>query len=159
MLQNHVWVDVTRHNSNLPPLAVKKPECLGLLNLLDRNKDSGVQHYCILKDGCLYFYASIRSTYAVGGIYLHGYTVREQPLGFKRSAIELKPPSEEFKVFYLCAENANENKRYPKKNYIKTLSSYLHYTYVTLCKCGHFMIWSLYMLYASGKCKILTTGV
>ncbi|XP_053501990.1 uncharacterized protein pdzph1 isoform X2 [Ictalurus furcatus] len=112
MLQNHVWVDVTRHNSNLPPLAVKKPECLGLLNLLDRNKDSGVQHYCILKDGCLYFYASIRSTYAVGGIYLHGYTVREQPLGFKRSAIELKPPSEEFKVFYLCAENANENKRW-----------------------------------------------
>ncbi|MCJ8742629.1 hypothetical protein PDJAM_G00084320 [Pangasius djambal] len=110
--QNHVWVDVTRHNSNLPPLAVKNPECLGLLNLLDRNKDSWVQHYCILKDGCLYFYASIRSTYAIGGIYLHGYTVKEQPLGFKRSTIELKPPSEEFKVFYLCAENVNENKRW-----------------------------------------------
>ncbi|MCI4388385.1 hypothetical protein PGIGA_G00085190 [Pangasianodon gigas] len=115
MLQNHVWVDVTRHNSNLPPLAVKNPECLGLLNLLDRNKDSWVQHYCILKDGCLYFYASIRSTYAIGGIYLHGYTVKEQPLGFKRSTIELKPPSEEFKVFYFCAENVNENKRYPTK--------------------------------------------
>ncbi|KAK2823590.1 hypothetical protein Q7C36_020190 [Tachysurus vachellii] len=112
LLQNHVWVDVTRHNSNLPPLAVKHPECLGLLNLLDKNKDSWVQHYCILKDGCLYFYASIRSTYAVGGIYLHGYTVREQHLGFKRSTIELKPPSEEFKVFYLCAENVNENKRW-----------------------------------------------
>ncbi|XP_053371785.1 uncharacterized protein pdzph1 [Clarias gariepinus] len=110
--QIHVWVDVTRHNSNLPPLAVKNPECLGLLNLLDRNKDTWVQHYCILKDGCLYFYASIRSTYAVGGIYLHGYTVREQPLGFKRSTIELKPPSEEFKLFYLCAENVNENKRW-----------------------------------------------
>ncbi|XP_017552833.2 uncharacterized protein pdzph1 [Pygocentrus nattereri] len=110
--QNHVWVDVTRHNSNLPPLAVKHPECLGLLHLLDRNKDSWVQHYCILKDGCLYFYASIRSTYAVGGIYLHGYTVKEQPLGSKRSTIELKPPSEEFKVFHLCAENTNENKRW-----------------------------------------------
>ncbi|XP_022521293.2 uncharacterized protein pdzph1 isoform X1 [Astyanax mexicanus] len=110
--QNHVWVDVTRHNSNMPPLAVKNPECLGLLHLLDRSKDSWVQHYCILKDGCLYFYGSIRSTYAVGGIYLHGYLVREQPLGSKRSTIELKPPSEEFKVFHLCAENANENKRW-----------------------------------------------
>ncbi|KAK7126209.1 hypothetical protein R3I93_021557 [Phoxinus phoxinus] len=110
--QNHVWVDVTRHNSNLPPLAVKTPECLGLLHQLDRSKDSWVQHYCVLKDGCLYFYASIRSTCAIGGIYLHGYTVRDQPLGSKRSAIELRPPSEEFKVFYLCAENANENKRW-----------------------------------------------
>lgn len=45
---------------------------------------------------------------------MHGYTVREQPLGFKRSTIELKPPSEEFKLFYLCAENVNENKRYPQ---------------------------------------------
>ncbi|KAI4895955.1 hypothetical protein NFI96_020227, partial [Prochilodus magdalenae] len=108
--QNHVWVDVTRHNSNLPPLAVKNPECLGLLHLLDRTKDSWVQHYCILKDACLYFYASIRSTYAVGGIYLQGYTVKEQPLGSKRSTIELKPPSEEFKMFHLCTENANENK-------------------------------------------------
>ncbi|KAK2871525.1 hypothetical protein Q8A67_024052 [Cirrhinus molitorella] len=109
--QNHVWVDVTRHNSNLPPLAVKNPECLGLLHQLDRNKDSWMQHYCVLKDGCLYFYASIRSTCAIGGIYLHGYTVRDQPVGSRRSAIELRPPSEEFKVFYLCAENANENKR------------------------------------------------
>ncbi|KAI2660122.1 hypothetical protein ROHU_010424 [Labeo rohita] len=109
--QNHVWVDVTRHNSNLPPLAVKNPECLGLLHQLDRNKDSWVQHYCVLKDGCLYFYTSIRSTCAIGGIYLHGYTVRDQPVGSRRCAIELRPPSEEFKVFYLCAENANENKR------------------------------------------------
>uniref|UniRef100_A0A8C1VYP8 PDZ and pleckstrin homology domains 1 n=1 Tax=Cyprinus carpio TaxID=7962 RepID=A0A8C1VYP8_CYPCA len=110
--QDHVWVDVTRHNSNLPPLAVKNPECLGLLHQLDRSKDSWVQHYCVLKDGCLYFYASIRSTCARGGIYLHGYTVRDQMMGSRRSAIELRPPSEEFKVFYLCAENANENKRW-----------------------------------------------
>ncbi|XP_051972242.1 uncharacterized protein pdzph1 [Xyrauchen texanus] len=110
--QNHVWVDVTRHNSSLPPLAVKNPECLGLLHQLDKIKDTWVQHYCVLKDGCLYFYVSIRSTCAIGGIYLHGYTVRDQPLGSKRSTIELKPPSEEFKVFYLCAENANENKRW-----------------------------------------------
>ncbi|KAG1970978.1 pleckstriny domain-containing family A [Pimephales promelas] len=110
--QNHVWVDVTRHNSNLPPLAVKTPECLGLLHQLDRSKDSWVQHYCVLKDGCLYFYTSIRSTCAIGGIYLHGYTVRDQPLGSKRSTIELRPPSDEFKVFTLCAENANENKRW-----------------------------------------------
>ncbi len=46
-----------------------------------------------------------------GGIYLHGYTVRDQTVGSRRSAFELRPPSEEFKVFYLCAENANENKR------------------------------------------------
>lgn len=65
-LQNHVWEDVTLHNSNLPPLAIKNPECLGLLHQLDRNTDMWVQHYCILKDGCLYFYASIRSTQASG---------------------------------------------------------------------------------------------
>ncbi|XP_029566304.1 uncharacterized protein pdzph1 [Salmo trutta] len=111
--QNHVWVDVTRHNASLPPLAVKNPECLGLLHQIDRNnKDTWVQHYCTLKDGCLYFYAGIRSTHALGGIYLHGYTVREQSLGSKKSTIELKPPSEEYKTFYLCAENPMENKRW-----------------------------------------------
>ncbi|XP_023368496.1 uncharacterized protein LOC111725036 [Otolemur garnettii] len=68
--QNHVWEDVTLHNSNLPPLAIKNPECLGLLHQLDRSTDSWVQHYCILKDGCLYFYASIRSTYASAGLQL-----------------------------------------------------------------------------------------
>ena len=65
-LQNHVWEDVTLHNSSLPPLAIKSPECLGLLHQLDRSTDTWVQHYCILKDGCLYFYASIRSTQASG---------------------------------------------------------------------------------------------
>uniref|UniRef100_A0A8C5X378 PH domain-containing protein n=1 Tax=Malurus cyaneus samueli TaxID=2593467 RepID=A0A8C5X378_9PASS len=110
--QNHVWVDVTLHNTTLPPLAIKNPECLGLLHQLDRSKDVWVQHYCILKDGCLYFYATLRSTPAQGGLYLQGYIVTEQSLGSKRSVIELKPPSEEFKTFYLCAENVNENKRW-----------------------------------------------
>ncbi|XP_075383408.1 uncharacterized protein LOC142421996 isoform X1 [Mycteria americana] len=110
--QNHVWVDVTLHNTALPPLAIKNPECLGLLHQLDRSKDIWIQHYCILKDGCLYFYATLRSTPAQGGLYLQGYIVSEQSLGSKRSVIELKPPSEEFKTFYLCAENVNENKRW-----------------------------------------------
>ncbi|XP_073089342.1 NAD-capped RNA hydrolase NUDT12 isoform X3 [Manis javanica] len=65
--QNHVWEDVTLHNSSLPPLAIKSPECLGLLHRLDCSTDMWVQHYCILKDGCLYFYASIRSTQASDG--------------------------------------------------------------------------------------------
>ncbi|KAG7476503.1 hypothetical protein MATL_G00083660 [Megalops atlanticus] len=110
--QTHVWIDVTRHNANLPPLAIKNPECLGLLHQMDKHKDVWVQQYCILKDGCLYFYAGIRSTHAMGGIFLHGYTVKEQPYGSKRSTIELKPPSDEFKTFHLCAENATENKRW-----------------------------------------------
>ncbi|KAK0137870.1 Pleckstrin y domain-containing family A member 5 [Merluccius polli] len=110
--QNHVWVDVTRHNSNLPPLAVKNPECLGLLYEIDKNKDMSRQLYCILKDGCLYFYNNIRSTHALGGLYLHGYMVREQLMGSKKSTIELKPPSDEFKTHYLSAENPNENKRW-----------------------------------------------
>lgn len=110
--QNHVWVDVTKHNSNLPPLAVKNPDCLGLLHKMDKIKDMWVQHYCILKDGCLYLYSGIRATHAHGGMYLQGYMVREQPYGSKKSTIELKPPSDEFKTFYLCAENPNENKRW-----------------------------------------------
>ncbi|XP_035876513.1 uncharacterized protein LOC118499499 isoform X4 [Phyllostomus discolor] len=110
--QNHVWEDVTLHNSSLPPLAIKSPECLGLLHQLDRSTDSWVQHYCILKDGCLYFYASIRSTQASGGLYLQGYKVNEQTLSFKQSVIELKPPSEEFQTFYFCAENNAENQRW-----------------------------------------------
>uniref|UniRef100_A0A8C7X410 PDZ and pleckstrin homology domains 1 n=2 Tax=Oryzias sinensis TaxID=183150 RepID=A0A8C7X410_9TELE len=110
--QDHVWVDVTRHNSNLPPLAVKSPDCLGLLHKMDRSKDMWVQHYCILKDACLYLYSGIRATHAQGGLYLQGYTVREQPHGSKKSTIELKPPSDEFKTFYLCAENPAENKRW-----------------------------------------------
>ncbi|XP_035463141.1 uncharacterized protein pdzph1 isoform X1 [Scophthalmus maximus] len=110
--QSHVWVDVTRHNSSLPPLAVKSPECLGLLHKLDKSKDAWLQHYCILKDGCLYLYSGIRATRAHGAIYLQGYSVREQTHGFRKSTIELKPPSEEFKTFYFCAENPNENKRW-----------------------------------------------
>ncbi|RVE65390.1 hypothetical protein OJAV_G00115930 [Oryzias javanicus] len=110
--QDHVWVDVTRHNSNLPPLAVKSPDCLGLLHKMDRSKDMWVQHYCILKDACLYLYSGIRATHAQGGLYLQGYTVREQPHGSKKSTIELKPPLDEFKTFYLCAENPAENKRW-----------------------------------------------
>ncbi|XP_029023963.1 uncharacterized protein pdzph1 [Betta splendens] len=110
--QNHVWVDVTRHNSHLPPLAVKNPECLGLLHTMDKNKDVWLQHYCILMDGCLYLYSGIRATHAHGGIYLQGYKVREQPYGTRKSTIELKPPSDEFKTFYLCAENPSENQRW-----------------------------------------------
>uniref|UniRef100_A0A8C4IEA1 PDZ and pleckstrin homology domains 1 n=1 Tax=Dicentrarchus labrax TaxID=13489 RepID=A0A8C4IEA1_DICLA len=104
--------NVIRHNSNLPPLAVKNPECLGLLHKMDKCKDMWVQHYCILKDACLSLYSGIRATHAHGGIYLQGYIVREQPYGTKKSAIELKPPSDEFKTFYFCAENPNENKRW-----------------------------------------------
>ncbi|KAF7642626.1 hypothetical protein LDENG_00254170 [Lucifuga dentata] len=111
LLKNHVWVDVTRHNSSLPPLAVKSPESLGLLHKVDINKDAWVQHYCILKDACLYLYSGIRATHAHSGIYLHGYTVKEQPFGSKKSTIVLKPPSDEFKTFFFCAENPNENKR------------------------------------------------
>ncbi|XP_053710783.1 uncharacterized protein pdzph1 [Synchiropus splendidus] len=110
--QNHVWVDVTKHNSNLPPLAVKNPDCLGLLHKMDKTKDVWIQYYCILKDGCLYMYSGIRSTHALGGIYLQGYQVREQSFGSKKSTIELKPPSDEFKSFNLCAENPSENKRW-----------------------------------------------
>ncbi|XP_059549949.1 uncharacterized protein LOC132233378 [Myotis daubentonii] len=110
--QNHVWEDVTLHNSSLPPLAIKNPECLGLLHQLDRSTDMWAQRYCILKDGCLYLYASIRSTQASGGLYLQGYRVNEQTLSFKQSIIELKPPSEEFKTFYFCAENKTENQRW-----------------------------------------------
>lgn len=65
-LQNHVWEDVTRHNCSLPPLAVKNPERLGLLHKLDNSRDAWVQHYCILKDGCLSFYSRIRATHAQG---------------------------------------------------------------------------------------------
>ncbi|XP_048382743.1 uncharacterized protein pdzph1 [Stegostoma tigrinum] len=110
--QNHVWVDVTHHNANLPPLAIKSPDCLGLLYQINRNKDVWTQHYGVLKDACVYFYAGIRSTHAQGGIYLQGYTVSEQSFGSKRTVIEAKPPTEEFKTFYLCADNAADNKRW-----------------------------------------------
>ncbi|XP_051046626.1 uncharacterized protein LOC127226600 [Phodopus roborovskii] len=110
--QTHVWEDVTLHNSSLPPLAIKDPECLGLLHQLERSTGVWLQHYCILKDGCLYFYASIRSTQASGGLYLQGYRVTEQTHGFEEAVIELKPPSEEFKTFYFCAENKTENQRW-----------------------------------------------
>lgn len=61
-----MWEDVTRHNCSLPPLAVKNPERLGLLHKLDKSRDAWVQHYCILKDGCLSFYSGIRATHAQG---------------------------------------------------------------------------------------------
>nr|XP_012315090.1 uncharacterized protein LOC105722263 [Aotus nancymaae] len=109
--QNHVWEDVTLHNSSLPPLAIKNPEGLGLLHQLDISTDMWVQCYCILKDDCLYFYANIRATQASGGLYVQGYRVSKQTLSSKQLVIELKPPSEEFKTFYFWAENETENQQ------------------------------------------------
>lgn len=63
-----MWEDVTRHNCSLPPLAVKSPERLGLLHRLDTSRDAWVQHYCILKDGCLSLYSGIRATHAQGTV-------------------------------------------------------------------------------------------
>ncbi len=63
--------------------------------------------------------------YVSGGIYLQGYIVREQPYGSKKSTIELKPPSEEFKTFYLCAENPNENKRWATQSQSSFLPLFL----------------------------------
>jgi len=65
-LQNHVWMDVTRHNSLLPPLAVRSPECLGLLQKYEALKASWAQLYCVLKDGCLYLYSGLRAPGAYG---------------------------------------------------------------------------------------------
>uniref|UniRef100_A0A8B9Y9B6 PH domain-containing protein n=1 Tax=Bos mutus grunniens TaxID=30521 RepID=A0A8B9Y9B6_BOSMU len=48
----------------------------------------------------------------LGGLYLQGYRVNEQTLSVNQSVIELKPPSEEFKTFYFCAENKTENQRW-----------------------------------------------
>lgn len=50
----------------------------------------------------------------VGGLYLQGYRVNEQTFSYKQSVIELKPPSEELKTFYFCAENETENQRWVK---------------------------------------------
>ncbi|TNN72211.1 Splicing factor 3A subunit 2 [Liparis tanakae] len=110
--QSHVWMDVTRHNSLLPPLALKGPECLGPLQKYEPLKASWAPLYCVLKDGCLYLYAGLRAPAAYGGIYLQGYVAREQPYASRRSTVELRPPAEEFKAFYLCAESARENQRW-----------------------------------------------
>ncbi|KAI4584605.1 hypothetical protein MJG53_007884 [Ovis ammon polii x Ovis aries] len=158
--KNHVWEDVTLHNSSLPPLAIKNPECLGLLHQLDGSTDVWTQYYCILKDGCLYFYASIRSTQASGGLYLQGYRVNEQTLSVKQSVIELKPPSEEFKTFYFCAENKTENQR---RNIKATTSVKCEYRFLRIkqsCKSfesesvhtirktpGLFCTWELHLFY------------
>lgn len=94
VFQNHVWVDVTKHNSNLPPLAVKNPECLGLLHKMDKNKEMWVQHYCILKDGCLSLYSGIRATHAHGMGICHVSNVDMQSdsifCGYAESKIRLR---------------------------------------------------------------------
>ncbi|CAJ0948994.1 unnamed protein product, partial [Ranitomeya imitator] len=102
----------------------QKPEnVLGLLHQMDRNKDTlELEHYCILKDGCF-----IRSKIsALGGIYLQGYTVSEQSVNSRRCIIELRPPSEEFKTFYLSAGHAAENKTVSGIQQLQSLKQMCH---------------------------------
>uniref|UniRef100_A0A4W4H0D4 PDZ and pleckstrin homology domains 1 n=1 Tax=Electrophorus electricus TaxID=8005 RepID=A0A4W4H0D4_ELEEL len=94
-LLTHMWVDVTHHNSNLPQLVVKTQN---ICRTETRTNIVWFDLHCVLFGG--------------RGIYLHSYTAKEQTLGFKKFTIKLKPLSEEFKVFNLCAENLSKNKQY-----------------------------------------------
>lgn len=98
-------------NSNVLYQLGFQSELSGSLNGLSKYEQESFQPYLLE-----FFQDSLPSTYdpiffSLGGIYLQGYTVSEQSLGSRRSVIEVKPPSEEFTTFYLCAESVNENQR------------------------------------------------
>lgn len=115
---------------------------------------------------CYIFVNMIKSCLSLGGIYLQGYMVREQPYGSKKSTIELKPPSDEFKTFYFCAENPNENKRwgtsYHPGNSPQPLTKWCNLVHSLFCLFAPFLFIFLFsFFFLADACRVTknsTTG-
>ncbi|KAK6187086.1 hypothetical protein SNE40_006334 [Patella caerulea] len=106
------WLEVSSHNVGLPALEIRKPECTGHLTKLGQQHKTWQKRYCVLKDGCIYYYKSMSSLSAKGVVHLHGYTVDGCGLNNKRFSLVLHPPSKNMRTFYFCADNQTDKQRW-----------------------------------------------
>lgn len=106
------WLETSAHNVSLPALAIKSPDCHGQLTKMGGRLKTWRRRYCVLKDGCLYYYINISSTSAQGVAHLHGYTVDPLPSSSKKNAFNLVPPSPRMRTFCFFADTDFEKDRW-----------------------------------------------
>ena len=97
------------HNVAIPALSIKKPDCHGYLTKQGgKTTRSWKRRYCVLKNGCLYYYREMADTTALGVAKLHGYTVEETG---RRSGFRCVPPHSGMRTFTFVADNEYDKKR------------------------------------------------
>ncbi|KAK5640770.1 hypothetical protein RI129_009317 [Pyrocoelia pectoralis] len=110
--QSHVQdrrIEQVKWNQLLEPGAIMSPDCFGYL--MRMGQKSSNRRYCILKDGCLYFYYDTHSQNAFGVACLYGYTVHESPDKSIKFAFEVMPGDLSQKPFYFYTETEQDQKR------------------------------------------------
>ncbi|CAB3987283.1 Hypothetical predicted protein [Paramuricea clavata] len=101
------------HNVAIPALSIKKPDCHGYLTKQGaRSTRSWKRRYCVLKNGCLYYYREMADTTALGVAKLHGYTVDEVSVTGRRNGFRCVPPHSGMRMFTFIADNEYDKKRW-----------------------------------------------
>ncbi|XP_028406072.1 guanine exchange factor for Rac 30-like [Dendronephthya gigantea] len=102
------------HNVAIPALSIKKPDCHGFLTKQGaKSRRSWKRRYCVLKNGCLYYYREMADTTALGVAKLHGYTVDEVSSGNgRRNGFRCIPPQTGMRTFSFIADNEYDKKRW-----------------------------------------------
>jgi len=60
------WIDASAHNVRLPALSISNVDCSGYLHKMGGHYKSWKKRYCVLKDGCLFYYCDVNSRSAQG---------------------------------------------------------------------------------------------
>ncbi|XP_078584372.1 uncharacterized protein LOC144866688 isoform X4 [Branchiostoma floridae x Branchiostoma japonicum] len=103
-----VWLDISMNNVRLPALSIPEPDFHGYLSKLGYVHKVWRRRYCVLKDGCLYYYTDYNSKRAIGVAHFHGYRVEPMTTTGKSHAFSLTPPSPDIRTFYFSADNESE---------------------------------------------------
>ncbi|KAI8483717.1 Si dkeyp-35f12.3 [Branchiostoma belcheri] len=103
-----VWLDISMNNVRLPALSIPEPDYHGYLSKLGYVHKVWRRRYCVLKDGCLYYYTDYNSKRAIGVAHFHGYRVEPMATGGKSHAFCLTPPDPDIRTFYFSADNEAE---------------------------------------------------
>ena len=64
--QSNPYIEKTLRSIHMKPMAIKDWDCRGNLAILDQKRKLWKQRYFVLKDACLYSYADVTSSTALG---------------------------------------------------------------------------------------------
>ncbi|KAF6018921.1 hypothetical protein EB796_022742 [Bugula neritina] len=106
------WIDASAHNVRLPALSISNVDCSGYLHKMGGHYKSWKKRYCVLKDGCLFYYCDVNSRSAQGVAHLHGYTTNANPVTNKKNAFDLVPPESKMRTFHFYAETKVDQERW-----------------------------------------------
>ena len=62
------WIAGSAHNVGLPAHSIQNKDCDGYLHKMGGRHKNWKRRYCVLKDGCLFYYCDINSHSAQGRV-------------------------------------------------------------------------------------------